>query len=164
MTSSSGCRSQAPGAGDERVGGDRARAARAADLDAGLGGAEGGERVAGRIPEDERAGERRAVADLARGDGARRGGEAGQLTGVALEHVGVGHARAEADGVAVPRGVAQARNAGEIDQRDRLDPAVEVDEHAGPTGHDGRVGVRGTGREGVVEGAWLQDGQAVILS
>ncbi len=52
----------------------------------------------------------------------------------------------------------------EIDQGNRLDPAVEVDEHTGPTRHDCRVGMRGTGREGVVEGAWLQDGQAVILS
>ena len=83
---------------------------------------------------------------------------------MALEHVGVGHARAETDDVAFPRGVTQTGNAGEVDQHHRLDPAVEVDEHAGPTGHDGRVGVRGTGREGVVEGAWLQDGQAVILT
>ncbi len=58
----------------------------------------------------------------------------------------------------------QAGDAREVEQAGRLDVAVEVDEHAGPTGHDGRVGVRGTGREGVVEGAWLQDGQEAILT
>ncbi len=152
------------GPGQERRHRQAPHAGGRGQLHLGAGRDQRGEDVGGRVGDRERPAQRRAVADLPRGDRAGGQRQHRQALGQLLELARVGDARPEPDRITVLATALSSAHAGQIEQRTGSLAAVAARHHLRAARDDDRLGEVTPGAKRLAHRPWLDDARSDRLT